>query len=293
MSDPENRHVPVMVEEVVNCVGSLSGVFLDCTVGEGGHTEAILRSFERCRVVGLDVDVNALELAKRRLAKYGSRVILKHASYTEAEKVLQSLAISHVDGILLDLGVSTLQLEKSERGFAFARNGPLDMRMNTDQDLTAFDVVNTWPESQIARILFEYGEEKRFSKRIARVIAANRPIVSTKELVAAISKALPYEVKRSRRRHFATKVFQAIRIAVNDELNNVRRFLEVAPNILAKSGRILVISFHSLEDRIVKQAFRSCEQLKVITRKPMLPSSEEVVRNPRSRSAKLRVAERI
>ncbi|RKX40591.1 MAG: 16S rRNA (cytosine(1402)-N(4))-methyltransferase [Thermotogae bacterium] len=293
MSDPEKRHVPVMVEEVVNCVGSLSGVFLDCTVGEGGHTEAILGSFERCRVVGLDVDVDALELAKRRLAKYGSRVILKHASYTEAEKVLQSLAISHVDGILLDLGVSTLQLEKSERGFAFARNGPLDMRMNTDQDLTAFDIVNTWPESRIARILFEYGEEKRFSKRIARVIVANRPIVSTKELVAAISKALPYEVKRSRRRHFATKVFQAIRIAVNDELNNVRRVLEVAPNILAKSGRILVISFHSLEDRIVKQAFRSCEQLRVITRKPMLPSSEEVVRNPRSRSAKLRVAERI
>ncbi|AEH50219.1 16S rRNA (cytosine(1402)-N(4))-methyltransferase RsmH [Pseudothermotoga thermarum] len=291
----ETIHVPVMVNEVLQSFKGLNGIFLDCTVGLGGHAEALLKNFQESVVVGLDVDEEALAIAKQRLAEYEKqgRVYLFNCSYVDAVDVLKTLKIDKVVGILMDLGVSTLQLVKSERGFSFLMDGPLDMRMNKNQSLTAYDVVNKWDEDELRRIIFEYGEEKRYARRIASFIVKNRPISSTSELVKVIAKALPPEAKRNRKRHFATKVFQAIRIAVNNELENLKRFLSFAPELLQVGGRIAVISFHSLEDRLVKQAFKTDSRLRVLTKKPMVPSTEEIKNNPKSRSAKLRVAERI
>ncbi len=291
----EIQHVPVMVSEVLQSFEGLKGVFLDCTVGLGGHAEAILKSIETSVVVGLDLDEEAIAIAKQRLAEYEKqrRVYLIKSSYVDASDVLKSLGIEKVSGILMDLGVSTLQLSKSERGFAFLLDGPLDMRMNKEQTLTAYDIVNSWDEQHLRKILFEFGEEKRFAGRIAKFIVKSRPIKTTGELVKVVSRALPAEAKRSRSRHFATKVFQAIRIAVNNELANLKAFLVRVPDLLQVGGRITVISFHSLEDRLVKEAFRSDPRLRPVTKKPILPSSWEVENNPKARSAKMRIAERV
>lgn len=286
-------HVPVLVEEVLEYLGNTEGVFLDCTVGLGGHAEAILNNCDRSFVVGLDVDEDALSIARERLARFinEGRLKLFKSSYIEVRKILNQLGINRVDAILMDLGVSSMQLEKAERGFSFNRDGPLDMRMDKEQTLTAYEVVNSWDEEALSRIIFEYGEEKRYSRRIAKYIVQSRPIETTKQLVEVLAKAIPN--KYGRKRHFATKVFQAIRIAVNNELDNLKRFLSDVPDLLNTGGRIGVISFHSLEDRIVKEFFKKESRLKQLTKKPITPKESEIELNPRSRSAKLRVAERV
>lgn len=286
-------HVPVLVEEVLEYLGNTEGVFLDCTVGLGGHAEAILNNCDRSFVVGLDVDEDALSIARERLARFinEGRLKLFKSSYVEVRKILNQLGINRVDAILMDLGVSSMQLEKAERGFSFNRDGPLDMRMDKEQTLTAYEVVNSWDEEALSRIIFEYGEEKRYSRRIAKYIVQSRPIETTKQLVEVLAKAIPN--KYGRKRHFATKVFQAIRIAVNNELDNLKRFLSDVPDLLNTGGRIGVISFHSLEDRIVKEFFKKESRLKQLTKKPITPKESEIELNPRSRSAKLRVAERV
>ncbi|MEN3009138.1 16S rRNA (cytosine(1402)-N(4))-methyltransferase RsmH [Pseudothermotoga sp.] len=286
-------HVPVLVEEVLEYLGNTEGVFLDCTVGLGGHAEAILNNCDRSFVVGLDVDEDALSIARERLARFinEGRLKLFKSSYVEARKILNQLGINKIDAILMDLGVSSMQLEKAERGFSFNRDGPLDMRMDKEQTLTAYEVVNSWDEEALSRIIFEYGEEKRYSRRIAKYIVQNRPIETTKQLVEVLAKAIPNKYRR--KRHFATKVFQAIRIAVNNELDNLKRFLSDVPDLLNTGGRIGVISFHSLEDRIVKEFFKKESRLKQLTKKPITPKKSEIELNLRSRSAKLRVAERV
>lgn len=286
-------HVPVLVEEILEFFKRVEGVFLDCTVGLGGHAEAILTNVANSFVVGLDVDEEALEFARKRLEPFiaQGRAKLFKGSYVDAKKILSEIGLSHVDAILMDLGVSSLQLEKAERGFSFNRDGPLDMRMDKQQTLTAYEIVNFWDEESLSRIIFEYGEEKRFARRIARFIVRNRPIETTGQLVEVLAKAIPN--KHSRRRHFATKVFQAIRIAVNSELDNLKRFLTEVPGLLRPGGRIAVISFHSLEDRIVKEFFKTEPTLKQLTKKPITPKESEIKSNPRARSAKLRVAERV
>lgn len=287
-------HVPVMAKEVLHYFSSLRGIFLDCTVGAGGHSEAILSNIDGSVVIGLDVDDDALQLAKRRLSEFEKqgRLFLVKSSYVNAKDVLKQLGVSSVNAILMDLGMSTLQLTDSERGFAFSMDGPLDMRMDKDQELTAYDVVNFWTQEQLRRLFFECAEEKRYAKRIADFIVRCRPIKTTQELAKVVAKALPESEKRLRRRHFATKVFQAIRIAVNNELENLKKFLTYAPELLCTKGRIVVISFHSLEDRIVKESFRSSGCLTVVTKKPIRPAQEEISSNPKARSAKMRVAER-
>lgn len=286
-------HVPVLVKEILEYFEHIGGVFLDCTVGLGGHAEAILNNNSQSFVVGLDVDEEALDIARRRLEHFirEGRLKLLKSSYVDARKVLNQLSLDTVDAILMDLGVSSMQLEKAERGFSFNRDGPLDMRMDKGQTVTAYEVVNFWDEETLSRIIFEYGEEKRYSRRIARYIVQNRPIKTTKQLVEVLARAIPN--KYDRKRHFATKVFQAIRIAVNSELDNLKRFLPHVSELLQPGGRIGIISFHSLEDRIVKEFFKSETRLKQLTKKPITPKEFEIELNPRSRSAKLRVAERV
>ncbi len=288
-------HTPVLVAEVVHFLNiKQDGIYVDCTLGAGGHTLALLERCARCRVIGLDIDPDALSLAKERLSVYerSGRVKILRESYTNITSILRSEGIERVDGLLADLGVSSMHLDNPSRGFSFKKDGPLDMRMNPSADKTAYEVVNFYREENLARIIREYGQE-RFAKRIAREIVKSRPIRTTKGLVEAISKAIPSAEKRKRKRHFATKTFQAIRIEVNNELDNIRSLLKQAEDVLEIGGRIAVISFHSLEDRIVKNHFRSSERLKVITKKPVTPTEKERRINPRSRSAKLRVAERI
>lgn len=287
-------HVPVMAKEVLHYFSNLNGIFVDCTVGVGGHSEAVLNNIVGSVVIGFDVDDDALQLAKRRLSEFEKqgRLHLVKSSYVHVRDVLKQLGVSSVSGILMDLGMSTLQLTNSERGFAFSMDGPLDMRMDRDQKLTAYDVVNFWTEEELRKLFFEYAEEKRYAKRIASFIVRHRPIRTTQELAKVVARALPESEKKMRKRHFATKVFQAIRIAVNNELDNLKNFLSYAPELLCSGGRIVVISFHSLEDRIVKESFRSSELLKVVTKKPIGPTDEEMASNPKSRSAKMRVAER-
>ncbi len=288
-------HTPVLVAEVVRFLNpNRDGIYVDCTLGAGGHTLALLERCARCRVIGLDVDPDALSLARERLSVYerSGRIKILRESYTNITSILRSEGIEKVDGLLADLGVSSMHLDNPSRGFSFKEEGPLDMRMNPSADKTAYEVVNFYEEEKIAKIISEYGQE-RFAKRIAREIVKSRPIRTTKDLVEAVSRAIPPAEKRKRKRHFATKTFQAIRIEVNNELGNIKVLLEQAVDVMKVGGRIAVISFHSLEDRIVKNHFRNSEKLKVITKKPVTPTERERRTNPRSRSAKLRVAERI
>ena len=288
-------HIPVLAAELVDLLNPRSGgIYVDCTLGAGGHTLAILERCGDCFVVGLDVDPDALSLAKERLVMYerSGKVRIFRRSYTELPSILRELGIDEVDGIVADLGVSSIQLGNPLRGFSFNREGPLDMRMDPSQEKTAWDVINKYPEEKLAKIIREYGEE-RFARRIARSIVNSRPINTTLQLVEAIRRAIPPSERRKRKRHFATKTFQAIRIEVNGELENVRKLLESSVDLLKIGGRLAVITFHSLEDRIVKRFFKESEKLKVLTKKPVVPSDEEKRKNPRARSAKLRVAERI
>jgi 16S rRNA (cytosine1402-N4)-methyltransferase len=287
------RHIPVLLREVVeNLVWKPDGVYVDCTVGEGGHTQAIAERILEAggRVIGIDVDSEVLQIAERNLEAYPNVQLFKF-SYVELPVLLNLLQVHTVDGLLVDLGVSTYQLKAEGRGFSFNQDEPLDMRMNLESELTAYHVVNTYPEEKLADIIYNYGEEN-FARRIARSIVQNRPLHTTKELVEAIRKGLPYKEIHNRKRHFATKTFQAIRIEVNKELENVAKFLSFAPDLLSSNGRLAIISFHSLEDRLVKHSYRDDPRLEPLG-DFISPTLEEIAENPRARSAKLRIAKRL
>jgi 16S rRNA (cytosine1402-N4)-methyltransferase len=270
------------------------GWVIDGTVGMGGHAEAVLeRSGPDVRLLGLDADPGAVRQAGARLARFGERARLVHASFAQLGDVAAAHGLAEVRAVLLDLGVSSWQLEESGRGFSFQRDEPLDMRLDPTRGETAAALLNRRPVDEVARILHEYGEE-RFAQRIARSIVSRRPLATTGDLVAAVRAAVP-RAAWPRRLHVATRTFQAVRMAVNDEPGALRRALEDGPRLLARGGRLGVIAFHSGEDRIVKQTFRSLESAgyAALEPSPLEPGVDEVRANPRARSAKLRVLERL
>jgi len=277
-------HIPVLKKEVLEYLDPKPNLnFIDCTISEGGHTYAILEKIKPDgKVLGIELDKNIFD--KLSLSKT-NRLILVNDSYTNLKKIVKKYKFGPISGILFDLGMSSWHLEESGRGFTFLKDELLDMRYSLENDLTAEEIVNNYSQEKIEKILKEYGEE-RFAKRIAKRIIHHRPIKSTFQLVEIIKKAIPG--KRTKI-HPATRTFQALRIAVNDELNNLEKALLQAVEVLEKGGRIIVISFHSLEDRIVKNFFKD-SNLKVLVKKPVIPSQEEVKTNRRSRSAKLRAA---
>lgn len=309
----EAKHYSVLLNE---CIDNLNikpeGIYLDGTLGLGGHSYEIASRLTTGRLVGIDRDETAIDRAGKRLATFGDRVTLVHGNFSDAAAILDSLGIEGVDGMLFDLGVSSPQLDEAQRGFSYMADAPLDMRMDGSDSLSAYDVVNRWDEERLSRILFDYGEE-RYARRISRAIVRRREqkaIETTLELVDIIKGAMPAPALREKQ-HPAKRSFQAIRIAVNDELGAIAAMMDTAPDRLNKGGRLCVISFHSLEDRIVKAGIAARENgctcpreapvctcgfvktLKSVHRKPVLPRPEELEVNPRSRSAKLRVAERV
>lgn len=280
-------HIAVLPQEVIAGLQlKPGGHYLDVTVGGGGHSSLILGMDDSVRVTALDQDHNALKAAGETLKDSGDRVQFWQGNFSEFDPGEQQF-----DGILADLGVSSTQFDQAERGFSFRFEAPLDMRMNQDQDLNAADIINHYSEKDLADIFFNYGEE-RLSRRIARRIVQRRPLHTTTELANTVISAMPSSNKRWRI-HPATRVFQSLRIAVNQELEVLDTLLEQAPQWLAPQGRLCIISFHSLEDRRVKYAFRNDDTLKIITKKPLQATPEEKSVNPRSHSAKLRVAEKI
>ena len=306
-------HRPVLLEETLKFLApERGGLFVDCTVGLGGHSEAVLKSSADTRVVGMDLDTSALEYARQRLGPFGERFHAFQSNFRDIAAVLQQANERDPAGILVDLGVSSLQFDSPERGFSFRFDAPLDMRMDPTRGVTAADLLQQLPESEIARIIFEYGEE-RHSRRIARRIVERReqgePITTTTEL-AELVRAAAGGHKRNQI-HPATRTFQALRIAVNRELEGLGEFVETAVDLLMPDGRFVGISFHSLEDRILKRELRrlsgqcecpprlpvcSCGARKVVevlTRRPIVPGASEVDENPRARSAKLRAARKL
>ncbi|MEA5505658.1 16S rRNA (cytosine(1402)-N(4))-methyltransferase RsmH [Halotia wernerae UHCC 0503] len=280
-------HVSVLSREVIDGLAIRpGGYYLDATVGGGGHSRLILEAAANVRLTAIDQDEDALVAAQQHLAEYGDRVQFSYSNFAEYKFTPQTF-----DGILADLGVSSYHLDQPERGFSFRHTANLDMRMDRRRSLTAADVINDWDEEELAKIFFKYGEE-RLSRRIARRIVEKRPFQTTTELAEAIAYAVPPKYRYGRI-HPATRVFQALRIAVNDELKSLETFLDQATNALVPGGRIAIISFHSLEDRIVKHGLRNSPLMKVLTKKPIIAQEEEIAHNPRSRSAKLRIAERI
>ena len=309
----EFHHISVLLEE---CIEGLNirpdGIYVDGTLGGAGHSSRIAALLTTGRLIGIDRDPVALKAAGERLAPFGDRVGLVHSNFCEIKAVLEHLGIDGVDGILLDLGVSSPQLDDGERGFSYMVDAPLDMRMNNEDALTAHTVVNTWSQEELTRILYDYGEE-RYAPRIAAAICrrrAEQPIDTTLELVDMIRSAMPAAALREKQ-HPAKRSFQAIRIAVNDELGSVEKVMKDAIPCLNPGGRLAIITFHSLEDRIVKNgmaaASKGCTcppefpvcvcgkkpQVKLITRKPIVSGEDELERNPRARSAKLRVCEKL
>ena len=297
----DDRHSPVMPSEVLYwLLGDGRKIFMDCTVGYSGHAEKLLEgSGPDGRLVGLDRDRSAIEASRQRLSRFGARAILIHGHFMELKQHLSEQGLAQVDGIVFDLGVSSPQLDEPARGFSFQQDGPLDMRMDQSIGGTAADLINRWPEAQLADAIFQFGEE-RFSRRIARAIVRARerhPLGTTKELVSVIEGAVPANYRHGRL-HCATRTFQALRISVNQELDCLESALRDAVDVLSPGGRLCVISFHSLEDRIVKHTFRALSgkedpALVVLTKKPQVSTREESDRNPRSRSAKLRVIQRV
>jgi len=322
---PPPIHVPVLYQEVMHWLRPRPGKsYIDATVGLGGHAQGILeRSSPDGRLLALDADSQALDQARQRLSGFGSRVTFVQGRHTDLAEIARQSGFGQVEGILLDLGVSSLQLGDPSRGFSFQEDGPLDMRMGRDAKITAAEIVNTWPESELARIIYEYGEERR-ARRLAKAICAGRPWRSTVELAALVARVVGYAGKI----HPATRTFQALRIAVNGELESLKAVLPQTLELLSPGGQVLmyppvdehqnlsrgrlvVISFHSLEDRLVKQFMvresRDCicppgmpgcvcghvAPLVRLTKKPIQASDEEIALNPRSRSARLRVAERL
>lgn len=307
------EHISVLLNE---CIENLNikpdGIYVDGTLGMGGHSEQILKKLTVGRLIGIDRDETAISRAGERLKAYAGKMTLVHGNFCDVADILDKLGIDCVDGMLFDLGVSSPQLDEGERGFSYMNDAPLDMRMDNTSALTAWNVVNEWPEAELARILRDFGEE-RYARRIASRIAERRavsPVDTTLELVDIIRSAMPAAALREKQ-HPAKRSFQAIRIAVNDELGAVDEMMRKAPDKLNKGGRLCVISFHSLEDRIVKTGIASRENgctcpreapictcgfvqtLRNVHRKPIVPGEDELNNNPRSRSAKLRVAERV
>lgn len=306
-------HIPVLLEECIKYLNiKPDGIYVDGTLGMGGHSEAILQRLTTGRLISIDRDTYAIERATERLAPYADRLTIVHGNFRDLPEILDEQGVDLVDGMLFDLGVSSPQLDEGGRGFSYMVDAPLDMRMDKSDNIDAWFIMNRWPEDKICRILRDYGEE-RHAARIARAIAKRRQeqeIKTTLELVDIIKSAMPAAALREKQ-HPAKRSFQAIRIAVNDELGAVASLMETAPDRLKVGGRIAVISFHSLEDRIVKSAIQSRENgctcpreapvctcgfvqtLKSVTRKPITAGGEELELNLRSRSAKLRVAERV
>ncbi len=303
------QHKPVLYQEIIHALQpKRGGHYVDGTLGAGGHARGLL---EACapdgQLLGLDVDPQALALARKNLAPYEGRIHLAQASYTTITNQIADLQWDSVDGILLDLGASSMQFDNAARGFSFMHDGPLDMRFGPQTLMSAEQIVNGYDEKELAELIFRYGED-RDSRKIAKAIVINRPLRTTRELVAVIERASP---RRGDRVHPATQTFQALRIAVNDELASVQEMLPQAVAGLKSGGRCAVISFHSLEDRIVKDFFREQSKelvnplyeriyeierkavVKIINKKPILPSEEEIKDNPRARSAKLRVVEKV
>ncbi len=309
----EFTHRPVLLDE---CIQALNirpdGIYLDGTLGRAGHSREIARRLHTGRLICVDRDDAALEAARERLGPWMDRVTLVHSNFDRVDEILDELGVPGADGMLFDLGVSSPQLDDGARGFSYMADAPLDMRMDREEGLTAADVVNTWSQEELKRILFQYGEE-RYAPQIAGAIVRRReegPIRTTLELVDIIKSAMPARALKEKQ-HPAKRSFQAIRIAVNDELGSVERMLKRAVPRLNKGGRLAVITFHSLEDRIVKTGFadfaRGCTcppdfpvcvcgktpDIRLVNKKPILPSQRELEENPRSRSAKLRVAEKL
>lgn len=285
-SQPEFIHIPVLSKELITGLNiTETGHYLDATMGGGGHSRLILESFPQVKVTGIDRDGTAIASVQSSLPEYIPHRLTfwrgNFADYQPAELF---------DGIVADLGVSSPQLDVATRGFSFRQPAPLDMRMDDRQSLTAATIINHWEEQSLAKIFFEYGEE-RLSRRIARQIVQSRPFETTTELATAIASCVPAKYRYGRI-HPATRVFQALRIAVNDELTSLEKFLFRGPQWLKPGGRIAIISFHSLEDRLVKHSFRNSDILQVITKKPIIAQPTEIDLNPRARSAKLRIAER-
>lgn len=304
----ETPHVSVLYHEIITALQPrASGQYVDGTLGAGGHAAGILQaSAPNGQLLGLDLDPQALAIARQRLAPFGERAHLAQASYTDMAAQAHSLGWLAVDGILLDLGVSSMQIDSPARGFSFLEDGPLDMRFDPQTPLCAADLVNTLEENELADILFRYGEERQ-SRRIARLMIQNRPLTSTRQLADLLLQAFG----RRERIHPATRTFQALRIAVNGELDAVERVLPLAATLLRRGGRLAIISFHSLEDRLVKEYFRresrdclcpprqpvcTCghqASLRELTRKPLAAEASEILTNTRARSAKLRVVEKL
>ncbi|MBI3695831.1 MAG: 16S rRNA (cytosine(1402)-N(4))-methyltransferase RsmH [Acidobacteria bacterium] len=283
-------HLPVMLGEVIEWLRvKPSGLYVDCTLGAGGYARAILERLTTGRLIGIDRDPRAIEAARERLAQFGERIEYVRSSYGELRKILGE---TRTDGLVADLGLSRDQLEQADRGFSFLTDGPLDMRFDPAQELTAERIVNTYGEKPLSDLIYRYGEERR-SRRITRAIVRARPLTGTRQLAEVIERAAP---RTSRERiHPATRTFQALRIAVNDELEELERLLEAAPPLLAPEGRLVMVSFHSLEDRLVKHALRRWAGqgvLAILTKHVIRPGEQEVLANPASRSAKLRAAER-
>lgn len=282
------RHIPVLLNEIIDFIPQSAKVFVDGTVGFGGHTEAILKKFPNLHVIGIDQDEEALSEVKKRLEPYKERISLVKGNFREIDRILKDSGFEKADVILADIGVSSYQLDQAERGFSFREEGPLDMRMDKAQKLKAEDIVNACKEEDLANLIFKYGEERN-SRRIARRIVEARKkqrITTTSELREIIGGYKGLRIDP------ATRTFQALRIEVNDELGALKEFLERSIELLNEKGIIEIISFHSLEDRIVKNYFRdNKERLKILTKKPVTAGEIERKENPRSRSAKLRVAE--
>ncbi|QBD85149.1 16S rRNA (cytosine(1402)-N(4))-methyltransferase RsmH [Clostridium tetani] len=309
----EFKHISVLLDE---CIEGLNikenGIYVDCTLGGAGHSSEILKKLSKeGKLIGIDQDEEALKAASEKLKEY-ENVLYKHSNFYHIKDILEELEVGKVDGILMDLGVSSYQLDEKSRGFSYMQNAPLDMRMNKKSSLDAYEVVNFYDESKLARIIKDYGEE-RFAKRISNFIVEsreNKKIETTGELVDIIKRAIPAKFRREGP-HPAKRTFQAIRIEVNGELEILNKAIEDSVKSLKSGGRIAIITFHSLEDRIVKNKFKELEDpcicpkdfpictcgkeplVKIITRKPIDPSKEEVEVNPRSRSAKLRIAEKL
>jgi 16S rRNA (cytosine1402-N4)-methyltransferase len=305
----------VLLDRVVALVAPAldhpGAVMVDATLGLGGHTEAVLQRCPEARVIGIDRDIHALDRSRERLAPFGERVTLVHAVYDEIGDVLRDQGLSHVDGVLFDLGVSSMQLDVRERGFAYAEDAPLDMRMNDTEGPTAADVLNTYPVGELARILREYGEE-RFARRIAEQVVRERerePFTRSARLVELVRDAIPAPARRTGG-HPAKRTFQALRIEVNDELSVLRRALPAAIEAIGVGGRVVVMSYHSLEDRLTKQAFAEATRstvppdlpfvpegseppLRLVTRGAEKASAQEIEENPRAASVRLRAVERV
>ena len=310
----EFSHYSVMLNECIDALDiKPNGIYVDCTAGGGGHSEAILERLDGGKLISLDQDDEAIETCKKRLARFGERSIIVKSNFSELERVLNELEIVHIDGVLMDLGVSAHQLDNPSRGFSYNSDAELDMRMNPRSPFSAYDVVNTYSEQELKKIIFDYGEE-RFAPQIARKIVLAReenPIKTTLELASIIKNAIPVGAAKKESQHPAKRTFQAIRIEVNHELDVITPAIETAVSRMNIGGRIAIMTFHSLEDRIVKTKYndyaKACTcpanfpvcvcgnkaKLKVITKKPIIANNEELSENARSRSAKLRVAEKI